>query len=224
MNLIPYNPTGGFEGSSREAIDGVQSGARPAADPVDRAAHARPRDRGGLRAARDRRSRSGPRENALVSPPADTPEGARTCVGDLFRSSLSCSWHRRPRSRRLRQQEERRLGRHDDHDRADLDDRDNDNGHHGDGTTATDTTATDTTATSGTDTSAAAALGALASSGNCKSFADLGAAFSSALSGANGDLQKEAAALPAVRRPGTVRHQGRTSRRSRTTSRRSPTR
>jgi hypothetical protein len=61
-------------------------------------------------------------------------------------------------------------------------------------TTATDTTATDTTATttSGTDTSAAAALGALASSGNCKSFADLGAAFSSALSGAGGDPQKEA--------------------------------
>jgi len=62
-------------------------------------------------------------------------------------------------------------------------------------TTATDTTATDTTAattTSGTDTSAAAALGALASSGNCKSFADLGAAFSSALTGAGGDPQKEA--------------------------------
>ena len=62
-------------------------------------------------------------------------------------------------------------------------------------TTATDTTATDTTTTtttSGTDTSAAAALGALASSGNCKSFADLGAAFSSALTGAGGDPQKEA--------------------------------
>jgi hypothetical protein len=62
-------------------------------------------------------------------------------------------------------------------------------------TTTTDTTATDTTATtttSGTDTSAAAALGALASSGNCKSFADLGAAFSSALTGAGGDPQKEA--------------------------------
>ena len=61
-------------------------------------------------------------------------------------------------------------------------------------TTTSDTTATDTTATttSGTDTSAAAALGALASSGNCKSFADLGAAFSSALTGAGGDPQKEA--------------------------------
>jgi len=61
-------------------------------------------------------------------------------------------------------------------------------------TTTTDTTATDTTATTtaGTNTSAAAALGALASSGNCKSFADLGAAFSSALSGAGGDPQKEA--------------------------------
>jgi hypothetical protein len=58
-------------------------------------------------------------------------------------------------------------------------------------TTATDTTTT-TTTTSGTDTSAAAALGALASSGNCKSFADLGAAFSSALTGAGGDPQKEA--------------------------------
>jgi hypothetical protein len=61
--------------------------------------------------------------------------------------------------------------------------------------TTTDTTATDTTTTtttSGTDTSAAAALGALASSGNCKSFADLGAAFSSALTGAGGDPQKEA--------------------------------
>ncbi len=58
-------------------------------------------------------------------------------------------------------------------------------------TTATDTT-TMTTTTSGTDTSAAAALGALASSGNCKSFADLGAAFSKALTGAGGDPQKEA--------------------------------
>ena len=60
-------------------------------------------------------------------------------------------------------------------------------------TMTTDTSATDTTATTaGTDTSASAAIAALASSGNCKSFADLGAAFSSALSGASGDPQKEA--------------------------------
>ena len=60
-------------------------------------------------------------------------------------------------------------------------------------TMTTDTSATDTTTTTaGTDTSASAAIAALASSGNCKSFADLGAAFSSALSGASGNPQKEA--------------------------------
>ena len=89
----------------------------------------------------------------------------------------------------MRWQEERQLGHDDDHDRGDVDDRDNDNGHHGNRYDGNDTT---TTTTSGTDTSAAAALGALASSGNCKSFADLGAAFSSALTGAGGDPQKEA--------------------------------
>jgi hypothetical protein len=64
-------------------------------------------------------------------------------------------------------------------------------------TTTTETTATTTntdtttTTTSGTDTSAAAALGALASSGNCRSLAQLGAAFSSAFTGSSGDVQKE---------------------------------
>ncbi len=63
--------------------------------------------------------------------------------------------------------------------------------------TTTDTTATTTTTTTtaGTSTSAAAALGALASSGNCQSLSQLGAAFSSAFTGANGDVQKEAALL-----------------------------
>jgi hypothetical protein len=59
-------------------------------------------------------------------------------------------------------------------------------------TTATDTTTTTTTTTAGTDTSSSAAIAALATSGNCKSLADLGAAFSSAFTGANGDLQKQA--------------------------------
>jgi hypothetical protein len=59
-------------------------------------------------------------------------------------------------------------------------------------TTTTDTSATNTTTTAGTSTSASAAIAALASSGKCKSLADLGAQFSSALSGASGDPQKEA--------------------------------
>ena len=74
VNMIPYNPTGGFEGSSREAIERVQIGARPPADPVDRAADAGPRDRGGLRAARDRRS---------------------GCKPSRKRSSLACGRHPR---------------------------------------------------------------------------------------------------------------------------------
>ena len=64
-------------------------------------------------------------------------------------------------------------------------------------TETTDTTAAaaDTTTTGGTDTSAAAALGALASSGNCQSLSQLGQAFASAFTGANGDVAKEAALL-----------------------------
>ena len=49
VNLIPYNPTGMYDGSSRERDRRVQGGARHGAAPVDGAAHPRPRHRGGLR-------------------------------------------------------------------------------------------------------------------------------------------------------------------------------
>ena len=52
VNLIPYNPTGAFDGSTRERDRRVQGGARPRAAAGDGAAHARPRHRGRLRAAR----------------------------------------------------------------------------------------------------------------------------------------------------------------------------
>jgi hypothetical protein len=59
-------------------------------------------------------------------------------------------------------------------------------------TTETTTTAASPTTTNATTStvSAAAGLGALA--GKCKSLQDLGAAFSKAFTGANGDVQKEA--------------------------------
>ena len=67
-------------------------------------------------------------------------------------------------------------------------------------TTTTSAAATTTTGTSGTTTSASAAasaaLGALASAGNCKSLAGLGEAYSQALSGSGTvDVAKEAALL-----------------------------
>ena len=52
VNLIPYNPTGMYDGSSRERDRGVQGGARRRAAAGDGAAHARPRHRGRVRAAR----------------------------------------------------------------------------------------------------------------------------------------------------------------------------
>jgi hypothetical protein len=57
-------------------------------------------------------------------------------------------------------------------------------------TTTTTTAAAETTTTSGT-TTAASGLGALASAENCKQLSGLGQALSSALQGANGDVQKE---------------------------------
>ncbi len=54
-------------------------------------------------------------------------------------------------------------------------------------TTAAATTAATTTSSAATTSS----LGSLASVANCKSLADLGTAFSSALQGAGGDVQKE---------------------------------
>ena len=70
-------------------------------------------------------------------------------------------------------------------------------------TTTTTSTAASTTATTAAGTtspsvssSGAAALGALASAGNCKSLLDLGTAISSAMSGSgNVDVQKEAQLL-----------------------------
>ena len=68
-------------------------------------------------------------------------------------------------------------------------------------TTTTTTTAaaadTTTTATAGgeTTTTATSGLGSLASAANCKQLSDLGQAFSSAFSGANGDVQKQAEVL-----------------------------
>ncbi len=72
-------------------------------------------------------------------------------------------------------------------------------------TAAAATTATTTSAAS--TSSAAASLGALASAGNCKSIQDLGASFSQAFSGANGDVQKEAQLLQqfAAQTPSDIR-------------------
>jgi len=60
-------------------------------------------------------------------------------------------------------------------------------------TAATTTTTAATTTAAGTTTSASSSngLGSLASVENCKSLADLGTAFASALQGAGGDIQKE---------------------------------
>ena len=52
VNLIPYNPTGMYDGSSRDAIGAVQARARQGAPAVDGAPDARPRHRRRLRAAR----------------------------------------------------------------------------------------------------------------------------------------------------------------------------
>ena len=57
VNLIPYNPTGAFDGSSRRGDRRLQGGARPRPPAGDRAADARPRHRRRVRAAR--RSRAG---------------------------------------------------------------------------------------------------------------------------------------------------------------------
>jgi len=58
-------------------------------------------------------------------------------------------------------------------------------------TTTTTTTAAAATSTAAATTTSTSSLGSLASVENCKSLANLGAAFSSALQGANGDVQKE---------------------------------
>ena len=52
VNLIPYNPTGMYDGSSRAAIAAFKSVLDRARVPVDGAAHARPRHRSRLRPAR----------------------------------------------------------------------------------------------------------------------------------------------------------------------------
>ena len=53
VNLIPYNPTGMYDGSDRATTSRASSArARARARAGDRAAHARPRHRGRLRAAR----------------------------------------------------------------------------------------------------------------------------------------------------------------------------
>ena len=79
-------------------------------------------------------------------------------------------------------------------------------------TTVTEATATTTTAASETTTSeetttAASGLGALASAANCKQLSDLGQQMSTAFSGANGDIQKQAQVLKdfASRTPEDIR-------------------
>jgi hypothetical protein len=57
----------------------------------------------------------------------------------------------------------------------------------------TTTAAADTTTTTSSDTTSTAGLGALAA--NCKQLSDLGQAFSTAFTGANGDVQKQAQIL-----------------------------
>ena len=52
VNLIPYNPTGMYDGSSRDAIAAFKHVLDRARLPVDGAPHARPRHRCGLRPAR----------------------------------------------------------------------------------------------------------------------------------------------------------------------------
>ena len=61
VNLIPYNPTGRFDGSSRDAIAALQGGARPGSRAGDRPAHPRTRHRRRVRAAGD-----GPRDRATA--------------------------------------------------------------------------------------------------------------------------------------------------------------
>ena len=61
--------------------------------------------------------------------------------------------------------------------------------------TSTTTTAAGETTTSEETTTAASGLGALASAANCKQLSDLGQQMSSAFSGANGDIQKQAQVL-----------------------------
>jgi hypothetical protein len=63
------------------------------------------------------------------------------------------------------------------------------------------------TASATTPSSASAALGALASAGNCKSLRNLGVAFSQAFNGAKGDVQKEAQVLQefAAKTPSDIR-------------------
>jgi gamma-glutamylcyclotransferase (GGCT)/AIG2-like uncharacterized protein YtfP len=54
VNLIPYNPTGRFEGSSRKAIAAFRRVLEQKGPARDGAADARPRHRGGVRSARRR--------------------------------------------------------------------------------------------------------------------------------------------------------------------------
>ena len=81
VNLIPYNPTGAFEGSSPEAIAAFKAGLERAGLARHRTADARPRHRGRLRPARRGRRRR------------DTPgEQSRSCWHGLLRQSrLGCS-------------------------------------------------------------------------------------------------------------------------------------
>ena len=67
VNLIPYNPTGAFDGSSRKAIDAFAGALRSAGVPDDRPPHPRPRHRGRLRPAR----------RDALTPPAANPDRHR---------------------------------------------------------------------------------------------------------------------------------------------------
>ena len=83
VNLIPYNPTGRYDGSSRAAIERFRVGARARARARHGATHTRARHRGGLRPARGRaearRHASQRRADALVTP--STGHARVACAG-----------------------------------------------------------------------------------------------------------------------------------------------
>ena len=194
VNLIPYNPTGRFDGSLARGDRGVQGGARP---------RAACRRRCGSRAA----ARSPPRAGSSAATTADSRRvrlgrGSNPKEAHASQDDPDARHHTHARAGRLRpraaEAEEELRSPHDDHDRGD---------DHDDNERPTTTVGRDTT------TSRHTSSGRSRPRANCKQLCDLGSQFSQPLTGANGDIAKQAALLrrSRTRRPRTS---GRTSRRS----------
>ena len=101
VNLIPYNPTGMYDGSSRDAIARVQVGARRGAAAVDGAADPRPRHRRRLRAARrdgvavTSSSSSRPTRRASTTSAGSRPAGSRASCPTTGRAQAAQLGERR---------------------------------------------------------------------------------------------------------------------------------